>query len=88
MLVYGCHPRARAELCLQIQLPPPSPSPVPSAHPATFARAPVAYLVGAFETRRDDLVDDVHQVLGFAYDMVDFDEGGCLADGRLFDGEL
>lgn len=47
-----------------------------------------AYLVGAIEAGGYHLVDDVHQVLRLANDVVHLDEGGRLAHSRLLDGEL
>ena len=46
------------------------------------------YLAGARETNIDDPGDDVHCALGVLDDVVDLGEGGCLADGGRFHGEL
>lgn len=46
------------------------------------------HLVCAVETRGNNFTDDVHEVFGFLYDVINFAEGGCSSHRRLFYCEL
>lgn len=47
-----------------------------------------AYLIGTIETSGHHLIDDIHQVLCFAYHVINFHECGSLSDRRFLHGEL
>lgn len=48
----------------------------------------VTYPVRADEAGGNNLRYHIHEILRLLYDVVDFDEGGRLTDGRILDGEL